>query len=50
MRASSRNTKPGIIEYVLFIVIIFLTGLILVKLFGPAVTAFIQNVLQNAQS
>ena len=50
MRTSSRNTKPGLIEYVLVLVIIFLVGLILAKLFGPAVTAFIGSVIQNAQT
>lgn len=50
MRTTSRNTKPGVIEYVLIFVIIFLAGLILVKLFGPAVSAFVQNIMQNAQS
>ena len=37
----------GIIEYLLLIIIIVLFIYIIVKLFGPAINNFIQNLLEN---
>jgi hypothetical protein len=37
----------GIIEYLLIIIIVVLLILILVKLFGPAISNFIQTILEN---
>ena len=48
MRFPKYIKGQGIIEYLLLIVIIVLFILIIVKLFGPAISNFIQNLLQNA--
>lgn len=37
----------GIIEYLLLIIISILFIMIIVKLFGPAINNFIQDLLQN---
>ena len=37
----------GIIEYFLLIIIIVLSIFIILKLFGPAINNFIQNLLEN---
>ena len=39
----------GILEYLLMIIIVVLFVLIIAKLFGPAISHFIQELLQNVQ-
>ena len=39
--------RQGIIEYLLLIVIVVLVITIVIKLFGPAINNFIQNLLEN---
>jgi hypothetical protein len=39
--------RQGIIEYLLLIIIIILFITIIIKLFGPAINSFIENVLEN---
>jgi len=39
----------GLLEYLLIIIIVVLLILIIAKLFGPAVTNYIQNLLENVQ-
>jgi F0F1-type ATP synthase membrane subunit b/b' len=39
----------GILEYLLMIIIVVLFVLIIAKLFGPAISNFIQELLQNVQ-
>ncbi len=39
--------KQGIIEYLLLIIIVILIVTIVIKLFGPAINNFIQNLLEN---
>jgi hypothetical protein len=43
----SQRGGLGFLEYLLIIVIIILGSIILVKLFGPAVNQFIDNLLKN---
>ena len=47
MSFSPRQNNLGILEYALIIVIVILGILILVKLFGPAVSKYIEQVLKN---
>jgi len=47
MRFPKYVKGQGITEYLLFIIIFILSILIIVKLFGPAISNFIQNFLQN---
>lgn len=47
MKSPQYNQGQGIIEYFLIVVIVVLFVLILFKLFGPAITNFIQESLQN---
>ncbi len=47
MKSSRYNQGQGVIEYFLIIVIVVLFIMIVSKLFGPAITNFIQESLQN---
>ena len=47
MKSPQYRESQGIIEYLLMVIIIILFILIVVKLFGPAITAFVQEVLEN---
>lgn len=47
MKSPQSSQKQGIIEYFLIILILVLLGLIVTKLFGPAISNFIQESLQN---
>ncbi len=47
MKSPQYNQGQGIIEYFLIVVIVVLFVLILSKLFGPAITNFIQESIQN---
>ncbi len=47
MKTSSDFEAMGIIEYILIAILIFLIIRVLYNLFGPAVKAFIENLLQN---
>jgi hypothetical protein len=45
----SQRGSLGVLEYFLIFIIIIMGIVILVKLFGPAVSQFIQNLIQTAQ-
>lgn len=47
MRSPQYREGQGILEYLLLIIIVILFILILSKLFGPAISNFIQNLLEN---
>ncbi len=47
MKSPQYRESQGIIEYLLLIIIIILFILIISRLFGPAITAFIQELLEN---
>lgn len=47
MKSPQYRESQGIIEYLLIVIIIILFVLIIAKLFGPAITAFIQDILEN---
>jgi len=47
MKSPQNREGQGIIEYLLLIVIVFLFLLIVSKLFGPAISNFIQDFLKN---
>ena len=47
MKSPQSTQGQGIIEYFLLIIIGFLLILIISKLFGPAISNFIQQSLQN---
>jgi hypothetical protein len=45
----SQRGGLGILEYLLIFIIVILGVVILVKLFGPAVTQFIENLIKTTQ-
>jgi len=47
MKSPQYRENQGFIEYILMVIIIILFVLIVAKLFGPAITAFIQELLEN---
>lgn len=47
MKSPQYRENQGFIEYILMVIIIILFILIIAKLFGPAITAFIQELLEN---
>ncbi len=47
MKSPQYQEGQGIIEYLLLVVIVVLFIMILSKLFGPAISNFIQDLLQN---
>jgi hypothetical protein len=47
MSFSPRQSGLGILEYLLIIVIIILVAILLIKLFGPAVNQFVEQILKN---
>lgn len=47
MKTSSDFETKGIIEYILIIILIFLVIRVLYNLLGPAVKAFIENLLES---
>ncbi|MHB8808092.1 MAG: pilus assembly protein [Anaerolineaceae bacterium] len=47
MKTSSDFETKGIIEYILIIILIFLIIRVLYNLLGPAVKAFIENLLES---
>jgi len=49
VKSPQMREGQGILEYLLMIIIVVLFVLIIAKLFGPAITNFIQELLQNVQ-
>lgn len=49
MKSPQYREGEGILEYLLIIIIVVLFILIIAKLFGPAISNFIQELLQNVQ-
>ncbi len=47
MRSPQYRENQGILEYLLFIIIVILIIMILAKLFGPAISNFVQEFLEN---
>lgn len=47
MKSPQYREGQGILEYLLLVVIVVLFILIIAKLFGPAVSNFIQELLKN---
>lgn len=47
MKSPQYREGQGILEYLLLVVIVILFVLIISKLFGPAVSNFIQELLKN---
>jgi len=47
MKSPQYRESQGVIEYLLMIIIVILFIMIISKLFGPAITAFIQQLLEN---
>ena len=47
MKYSSDFEAKGIIEYVLIVILIILVARVLYNLLGPAVKAFIENLLET---
>lgn len=47
MKTSSDFETKGIVEYLLIIILIFLIIRVLYNLLGPAVKAFIENLLES---
>ena len=47
MKTPGYEHGQGIVEYLLMVIIVILFFLIITKLFGPAISNFIQNFLQN---
>jgi F0F1-type ATP synthase membrane subunit b/b' len=47
MKSPQNREGPGIIEYLLLTVIVVLFLLIISKLFGPAISNFIQDFFKN---
>ncbi len=47
MKRSSDFEAKGIIEYILIIILVVLIIRVLYNLFGPAIQAFIENLLEN---
>ena len=47
MRPPQYREGPGFIEYLLVAIIAILFLLILSKLFGPAISSFVQNFLES---
>jgi hypothetical protein len=47
MSFSPRQSGMGILEYLLIIIIVILVVILLIKLFGPAVEQFVQQMLKN---
>lgn len=47
MKSPQYREGQGILEYLLLVVIVALFILIIAKLFGPAVSNFIQELLEN---
>jgi hypothetical protein len=47
MKSPPYREGQGIIEYLLLIIIVVLLVLIISKLFGPAISIFIQEILEN---
>lgn len=45
----SQRSSLGVLEYLLVFIIIILGIVILVKLFGPAVNQFIENLIKTTQ-
>jgi len=50
MSVFNQRRGLGILEYLLILIIIILGVVILVKLFGPAVSQYIENLINIAQS
>jgi len=49
MNLNQKYDGQGIIEYLLVIVLVILIFMIIHKLFGPAVSNFIESLLQNVE-
>ncbi|NMC28533.1 MAG: hypothetical protein GYA45_00490 [Pelolinea sp.] len=47
MKTSSDFEAKGIIEYILIAVLVFLVIRVLYNLFGPAIKAFVENLLET---
>lgn len=47
MKSPQYREGQGVVEYVLLAVIVALFILIISKLFGPAISSFIQDLLKN---
>ncbi|MGV8027145.1 MAG: pilus assembly protein [Anaerolineaceae bacterium] len=47
MKTSSDFETKGIIEYILIIILVFLIIRVLYNLLGPAVKAFVENLLES---
>ena len=47
MKSPHHRENQGIIEYLLLIIIVVLLIVIISKLFGPAINAFIQELLET---
>lgn len=49
MKSPQYREGQGLLEYLLIIIIVILFILIIAKLFGPAISNFIQELLQNVE-
>jgi hypothetical protein len=47
MKRSSDSEAKGVIEYILIVILVFLVIRVLYNLLGPAVKAFIENLLET---
>lgn len=47
MKSPQYQEEQGIVEYLLLVIIVILFILIISKLFGPAISSFIQDLLKN---
>jgi hypothetical protein len=47
MKSPQNREGQGIIEYLLLVIIVVLSLLIISKLFGPAISNYIQELLKN---